>query len=308
MERAVESTYDAHTLADTFLRYTSSPRLLSLLATNLGTRPDERHLDVGFSGRLGLFSGLAPDLTVMNLSATQIALGQDLLTDLVRYHNETTGRGAGPPPPGAGDYIWDRRLPAELAGMVRRAIDEQIGVLASHGRTPHLPRCFRPVLGDITYAENLIPDASIDSLVMIDILLHITDLRRVCDNISRVLAPAGSALFTFYPLGGGTGSRGVADLFADLASKHGVETARFIDESQGIVHPHRLQELIESGGVSLDPAQVKRFWLDLSSFRLYQPNVVLDAVRAAGLRVDQVESVPGGMFPAERFLVLASRQ
>ena len=91
--RSLSEAYDRQSILDNFLRYTQSRPLLELMARTIAAETRvTRHLDVGFSGRLALFSCLTEQATLINHSPIQIAHGREFLEAQLAYFNQPAGR------------------------------------------------------------------------------------------------------------------------------------------------------------------------------------------------------------------------
>lgn len=311
MAKSTVQAYDSHSVADVFLRYTQNRRLLSLLAANIGDLPDQHHLDVGFSGRLALFMSLSDGLGILNYSKPQLDLGVTLLMELVSYYHdhlvshdvEEMGRSATPRGP----------LLAAAMDVIEPIIREQVVVISAAGRVPAVPSDLR-IYNCMFELDTLALDASeFDSLTMIDVVVHIESLEPIFREIARVLKPQARAVLTFFPPSRersniAAGVPCVDELFLKLCTEHGIRFEDVFDSVSNTVYPARFYEEAAKRETPADiDSLIRPYWLDLPSFHLHTEQSVIGQVRSAGLAVEQVETVPGGMYPACRQVLVVAK-
>jgi hypothetical protein len=302
------NTYDKQAIADVFTRYHQNSRLLEILATEIETGTGSHHLSIGFSGRLSLFDTLAELLTVVNLSRTQIDWGIWILGELLAiYTAALKGKTT------QGNPIWqyfdenDRR-------RVVQAIDEQIAVLRKFRKTPRRPLAIQSLCFDITDDKNLLPSRIFTSLSMIDVLLHIPNIDPVFKHLAHVLQPGGKAILTFYPPcedwpSSDTETPLSLDKFiVEVAAAHGTMPQEVYSGENGTVSLCVLKRTLESLPSGISPLIMREYWLDLPAVWVHREKHITETASQYGLDVHRAETVPGGMFPVTRRVLVLRRR
>ena len=242
--RDLANVYDEHTIVDTFYRYWQNSDLLTLLSRYLGNVEGEVHLDIGFSGRLGLFSCLASTTYAINPSTTQLAIGRSLLPRIVSFFHR------------AKPHLEKRRFPLRTAldafpwlgqcstvarrKMVRDLV-MQVRAIVSANKTPRECQL-------VTRAEYFAPNMSdveddlFHSIAMIDVLPHVDNIVPIFAEISRVLRREGHVVVSYFPFArkGEVRSkrfRCVDEIFSVLAQEYGIEPESVCDRQQHEVYP-----------------------------------------------------------------------
>jgi hypothetical protein len=286
---------------------------LALVGKYVGNVEDEIHLDIGFSGRLGLFSCLASVTHAINPSRTQLAIGKSLLPQLVLFWQH------------AQPYLGETSLPAamameafpwlaECATAVRRKVAQdlevQVRIMASVNKVPRACRFvphadyFKPQMPDLV-------DSLFHSVAMIDILPHIEQLDPVFSEIRRVLRRDGCAILSYFPFAQDGASsaryRCVDEILLGLADEFGIQPEAVYNKQKHEVYPRAVGDVVRITSPSKYGQLVTRYWLDLPRFKLQSPEQILRTLEAVGLRVTEHADVPGGMYKAARKAVVLTK-
>lgn len=298
MSKDLAAAYDKQTITDVFLRYTNNRRLIEILATYLGRDQSDRHLDVGFSGRLALFDSLTDDLTVLNLSKEQLEIGTRLLEATVKYFHAFRAGNAD------GQVAFLSSLPDTIRRDIVPIVDDQIAVIERAGKSPHVPSRLRMCNTVFEYKTDGLDDSSFETLSMIDVVVHVLDVSSVFAEVARVLSPGGTAVITYFTPGANgehEASEGVDQIFARLCDQVSVPFDHVYDRGSHTVYPAKLNEYLTSHGrLPVTGPAAKDHWLDLPFFQLHSDEYVQSQVSESALKVEDLQMVPGGMFPARR--------
>ncbi|PWU23640.1 hypothetical protein C5B42_02315 [Candidatus Cerribacteria bacterium 'Amazon FNV 2010 28 9'] len=310
MSQGLAEAYDKQTVADVFLRYTQNRRLLEILASYIGNGSEDYHIDVGFSGRLALFSCLARDLCVVNLSQAQLDLGLSLLKELIAYYEQYRDiQNDSSKTPAS----FERALPAGSAEDIKSLVNEQIEIIARTGKTPRAPRTLNAYRQLFEFKTESLTDSTFHTLSMIDVTVHIKDLAPIFREINRVLIPGGVAIVTFYAPSSdaereNNATKYVDQIFYELCAEFSVPFGMIYEKEGGTLYPSRLyQEIAKRHSIDLAESLTKQHWLDLPFFQLHTEEEINHFIQQSGLLTDAIETVPGGMFPAYRRVAIVEK-
>lgn len=295
--RSLNEAYDKQSILDNLLRYTQSRPLLELMARTIAAETRAtRHLDVGFSGRLALFSCLTEQAVLINHSSIQIARGLELLEAQLSYFNQ---------PAGSRSFSLGKPVEARLLREVERLLDEQMEVILAAGKAPVRPKDIIVIERAFRYRTPTLQDDCCDSLTMIDILIHLRSATNALSEIARTLATGGVSIVTFYPpsdaeRGGGAYEPCVSELFENLCLQLEVPFDKVSGEAGCVIYPQRLLRLAARVGAQVPDAIARAHWLDLPEIRFHSAASVEEAAATVGLRIGEMKIAPGGMFRAHR--------
>lgn len=307
------SVYDSHQIIDTFYRYWQNNNLLSLLTKYIGNVEDEKQFDIGFSGRLGLFSCLSSKVYALNPSVQQLSIGKSLLPqlrnllDLWRMtgdknnFNRNSALKALP---------WLVNCSVPIQRKIVNDLKVQMQVLDMASKSPK--ECDLVTLN--SYLRSNMPGLNNDqfhAVLMIDVLPHLNDLQTVFSEISRVLRHDGHTIITYFPFRESglpriKNHRFVDEIFELLAKKYHADFQEIYDYHKHEVYPSKIGKIIKEEFQKQEKMLFSKYWLDLPYFKLQDFMQIATVVENAGLKIIQHIDVPGGMYRAiRRLMVLA---